>query len=122
MTDVTSKQGWHPSTNGGIRVGSLYEEPHESHSGHQSDPPRNPDQCPRCAAGGSKDSGNDIHQSEERGRPEGLQREAPMNYDAWLEAPYTEARDACESCDDRGCHLCDRQMAYDWHISTDPRI
>lgn len=30
--------------------------------------------------------------------------------------------EACENCDDEGCHLCDRQMAYDWHISTDPRI
>jgi len=41
-------------------------------------------------------------------------------YDAWLEAPYMT--EACENCDDEGCHLCDRQMAYDWHISTDPRI
>ena len=44
------------------------------------------------------------------------------NYDAWLESPYTDQPDACENCDDEGCHLCDRQMAYDWHISTDPRI
>jgi hypothetical protein len=44
------------------------------------------------------------------------------NYDAWLEGPYTNAPDACENCDDEGCHLCDRQMAYDWHISTDPRV
>ena len=43
-------------------------------------------------------------------------------YDAWLEAPYTMAPDACEECDDEGCRFCDKEMAYDWHISTDPRI
>jgi|TARA_R110000824_G_scaffold363221_1_gene551226 hypothetical protein len=43
-------------------------------------------------------------------------------YDAWLEAPYTDAPDACENCDDEGCHLCDKEEAYLHHISTDPRV
>ena len=30
-----------------------------------------------------------------------------QNYDAWLEGPYTDQPDACEECDDEGCHLCD---------------
>ncbi|MBT3194087.1 MAG: hypothetical protein HN341_16205 [Verrucomicrobia bacterium] len=41
-------------------------------------------------------------------------------YDAWLESPYTAA--ACENCDDEGCRFCDKEMAHDYHISTDPRI
>ena len=45
-----------------------------------------------------------------------------MSYDAWLEAPYTNAPEVCDNCDDEGCHLCDRQIAYDLHISTDPRV
>ena len=43
-------------------------------------------------------------------------------YDAWLEAPYTMAPDACEECDDEGCHLCDEQIADDLSWSTDPRV
>ena len=44
-------------------------------------------------------------------------------YDAWLEAPYTDAKDACENLEcDEGCRFCDKQAAYDYHISTDPRI
>jgi hypothetical protein len=41
-------------------------------------------------------------------------------YDAWLEAPYMT--EACENCDDEGCRFCDKEMAYDYQISTDPRI
>ena len=45
-----------------------------------------------------------------------------QNYDAWLEGPYTDQPDACEECDDEGCHLCDTQMAEDYYWSTDPRV
>ena len=34
---------------------------------------------------------------------------------------YDPPDDPCE-CKGEGCHLCDRQMAYDWRWSTDPRV
>ena len=43
------------------------------------------------------------------------------NYDAWLEAPYMV--EACENPEcDEGCRFCDKEMAHDHHISTDPRV
>ena len=38
--------------------------------------------------------------------------------DSWYDPPD----DACEACEGEGCHLCDRALAYEWRISTDPRI
>ena len=36
------------------------------------------------------------------------------NYDAWLEAPYTDVEEPCEACDDEGCHLCDEMLAAEY--------
>jgi len=43
-----------------------------------------------------------------------------QNYDAWLEAPYMT--EACENCDDDGCHMCDREMAEEYRWAMDPRV
>ena len=45
-----------------------------------------------------------------------------QGYDRWLESPYTDVPDACENCDDEGCHLCDRELAKEWAASIDPRV
>ena len=38
--------------------------------------------------------------------------------DSWYDPPD----DPCENCGGEGCHLCNKQMAEDYHWSTDPRV
>jgi len=38
--------------------------------------------------------------------------------DSWYDPPD----DPCENCEGAGCHLCDRLMAEDYRMSTDPRV
>jgi hypothetical protein len=35
---------------------------------------------------------------------------------------YEPPDDPCEKCQGEGCHLCDRLMAEDYRMSTDPRV
>jgi hypothetical protein len=38
--------------------------------------------------------------------------------DSWYDPPD----DPCEECDGEGCRMCVAELAYEWAMSTDPRV